>query len=117
MFLPSCSFLPSSSLSLTLLSSLSSLVRLRRSARGRHCSRPAADWFSDRAEETGLSFTHVNGMSGKFDYAEIIGSGVALFDMDNDGDLDVFSGPVTTGAEPAVSQRSRRNGTRLTSPT
>jgi hypothetical protein len=29
-------------------------------------------------------------MSGKFHYAEIIGSGVALFDMDNDGDLDVF---------------------------
>src|SRR5258708_39193096 len=29
-------------------------------------------------------------MSGKFECREIIGSGVALFDMDNDGDLDVF---------------------------
>jgi len=48
------------------------------------------EWFSERAEQTGLTFTHVNGMSGRFHYAEIIGSGVALFDMDNDGDLDVF---------------------------
>jgi hypothetical protein len=48
------------------------------------------DWFTDRAADSGLNFTHVNGMSGKFDYPEIIGSGVALFDYDNDGDLDVL---------------------------
>jgi hypothetical protein len=48
------------------------------------------DWFTDRAKESGLEFTHFNGMSGEFYYPEIMPPGVALFDYDNDGDLDVF---------------------------
>src|SRR5215467_12861702 len=47
-------------------------------------------WFSDAAERTGLRFTHANGMSGAHYMTEILGSGVALVDYDNDGDLDVF---------------------------
>jgi hypothetical protein len=47
-------------------------------------------WFSEAAERTGLRFTHANGMSGAHYMTEILGSGVALFDYDNDGDLDVF---------------------------
>jgi hypothetical protein len=47
-------------------------------------------WFTERAAETGLDFVHVNGASGKFYQPEIMGPGVALFDYDNDGDLDVF---------------------------
>src|SRR5262252_4474676 len=50
----------------------------------------AEPWFVDRAHEAGLDFTHVNGMSGQFYMPEILGPGVALFDYDNDGDLDVF---------------------------
>jgi hypothetical protein len=54
-------------------------------------SAPAAtEWFTDKAKESGLDFVHFNGMSGEFYYPEIMPPGVALFDYDNDGDLDVF---------------------------
>src|SRR3989442_200357 len=47
-------------------------------------------WFTDAAAQSGLTFTHFNGMTGEFLYPEIMAPGVALFDYDNDGDLDVF---------------------------
>jgi hypothetical protein len=49
-----------------------------------------ADWFVDRAAETGLDFVHFNGMSGNFYDAEIFPPGVAMLDFDNDGDLDLY---------------------------
>lgn len=47
-------------------------------------------WFEDVAAATGVDFVHFNGMTGDFHYAEVMGSGVAVFDMDRDGDLDLF---------------------------
>ena len=47
-------------------------------------------WFTDRAEEVGIDFGHFNGASGELYVSEILGPGVAMFDFDDDGDLDVY---------------------------
>src|SRR5688572_12586552 len=54
-------------------------------------SPPSSEWFVDRASDAGLDFVHVNGMSGSLSLPEIMGPGVALFDYDNDGDLDAYA--------------------------
>jgi hypothetical protein len=71
--------------------------------------------FRDATEEAGLDFVHVNGMSGQLVLPEITGPGAALFDFDNDGDLDLYLvqggplGPDKTDADRPT-DRLYRNG-------
>ena len=46
--------------------------------------------FREIAADVGLNFHHFTGATGEYLMPEIMGSGAALLDYDNDGDLDVY---------------------------
>jgi enediyne biosynthesis protein E4 len=48
--------------------------------------------FVDSTAAAGIDFHHFNGMTGELYFPEMMGPGVALFDYDGDGDLDVWAG-------------------------
>ncbi len=71
-------------------------------------------WFENATGESGVDFMHVSGHRDRFLMPEIMGGGGALFDLDNDGDLDLYlvqSGSLyEPGAPYAANQLYRNRG-------
>lgn len=68
--------------------------------------------FDEVASEVGLDFRHQNGMTGEYYFSEMMGPGVALVDIDDDGDLDVYlvqGGPLGPGEGAPPTDRLFRN--------
>jgi hypothetical protein len=64
----------------------------------------APPWFEDVTDKVGLKFVHDAGPTGSYFMPQIMGSGAALFDFDNDGRLDVY---LLQGAGPDSPSRNR----------
>ena len=65
-------------------------------------------WFEEVAAERGLVFAHRSGHETEHYMPEAMGGGAALFDMDEDGDLDVYLVQSGSLVRPAGSQPSNR---------
>ena len=68
--------------------------------------------FTDVAAASGLRFTHDRGSTGEHRLPEMVGSGVAWLDYDNDGWLDLYvvqSGPFPPSGSPKARDRLFRN--------
>jgi enediyne biosynthesis protein E4 len=66
------------------------LAGCRRNADTRGGTAIADAWFEEIAAQAGVGFVHSSGHTTRYFLPEIMGGGAALFDMDNDGFLDLY---------------------------
>jgi len=72
------------------LSVCAALLLFDSSSSPQHADKIVSGRFSDITSETGVNFRHVASHTAKKYLLETMSSGVALFDYDNDGRLDIF---------------------------
>jgi enediyne biosynthesis protein E4 len=73
---------------------------------------PSPFRFADVREASGIAFVHVSGMDSRKLYPTAFGSGVAIFDYDGDGRLDLYFATCTTmppGTAPTRPNRLYKN--------
>ena len=62
----------------------------------------------DVTGQTGITFQHTDGSSGRYYIVEAMSAGLALFDYDNDGDIDIYflNGAARPGTKPKKRPRN-----------
>jgi hypothetical protein len=65
--------------------------------------------FHDVSETSGITFIHTDGSSGRRHLIESVSAGLALFDFDRDGDVDIYflNGAPLKGTKVDVAPRNR----------